>query len=179
MRTRLLAAVAAATSVALMPLGTASATAQAEIGSVSCRGGSLTLQYNPGLSFRRQDVRLSASGNMGLCQSDKHPKITGGTVHVAATFQAACPSPIGPGYAKVTISWNDGSTSVIFHSTFRGDTESFGLEGGNVMSGPFLNGTARANGRTTTNPLDIGGACATGGAISYQSTIDDFAVGQL
>lgn len=179
-RTRFVTAVAAAASIAVIPLGTAPAVAQAELGSVVCHGGNVTLQYNPGITFSRQAVRLSASGDMGLCTSDKHPKITGGTVRVEGAFQAACPGPVGPGYARVTISWNDGSTSLIDQSTFRGgDTQSFGLEGGHVSKGTFLGGTSRASGRTTTNLVDIGGACVTGGVISYQSTIDEFAVGEL
>lgn len=35
------------------PLGTASATAQAETGSISCSGGDIDLQYNPGITFSK------------------------------------------------------------------------------------------------------------------------------
>ncbi|MFI5868262.1 hypothetical protein [Streptomyces sp. NPDC051546] len=179
MRTRFVTAVAAAVSTAVIPLGVVPAAAQAEIGSVVCHGGSLTVQYNPGLNFSKRVVRLSAGGDLGLCTSQEHPEITGGSIRVEGSLQASCPGPLGPGSTKVAIAWNDGSTSVIDQSTFRGDIQGFRLDGGFVSQGPFLHGTSRADGRTTTGVRDIGGACVTGGVISYQSTIDNFAAGEL
>lgn len=113
---------------------------------------------------------------MGLCTSAKHPKITGGVVRFEASLEAACPGPIGPGEAKVTISWSDGSKSVINQPTFRGDAQSFTLEGGSVASGPFLDGITRASGRTTTSSIELGAACMTRGLTSYRSTIDEFTI---
>lgn len=124
-------------------------------------------------------MRLTASGDVGICNSGKHPRITGGTIRIETALSAACPGPIGPGYAKVTISWNDGSRSGIDQSTFRGDAQAFSLEGGAVRSGTFADGTARANGRTSSNLVELGAACAAGGLTSYDATIDELAVGEI
>ena len=169
---------AAAMIAALAPLSPAPAVAD-DIGDVVCHGGTLNVQFNPGITFSRNTVRLSASGEVGLCRSAKYPKITGGTIRIEAALTAACPGPVGPGYAKVTIAWNDGSTSVIHQSTFRGDAQAYSLEGGRVATGPFAEGTARANGRTTTNLTELGAACVTGGLTGYAATIDELAVGDI
>jgi hypothetical protein len=150
-----------------------------DIGDVVCHGGSFNVQFNPGVTFSKNTVRLSANGEMGICNSKKFPKITGGTVRAEASLTAACPGPVGPGYAKVTISWNDGSKSVINQSSFRGDAQSFSFEGGSVDTGSFAGGTARANGRTTSNLIELGAGCALGGLTSYAATIDEFAVGDI
>ncbi|MFF7888165.1 hypothetical protein ACH40F_43785 [Streptomyces sp. NPDC020794] len=175
MRTRLLAAVAAV-SLALISLGTASATAQAETGSISCRGGDLNLRYSPGITLTKGAVLLSGYGSMGVCTSVKYPRITGGVVRVEASLEAECLGGIGPGQAKVTIAWNDGSKSVINQSAIRGTIESFILEGGSVASGRFLGGTTHASGRTTTDPVALSADCALGGLTSYHSTIDQFTI---
>ncbi|MEV0781288.1 hypothetical protein [Streptomyces sp. NPDC050428] len=77
----------------------------------------------------------------------------------------------------MTINWDDGSRTVIHQSTFRGDAQSFSLEGGSIADGTFADGTARANGRTTSNLIEFGAGCVTGGLTSYAATIDQFAVG--
>lgn len=173
------AAVATAAVIALAPLGPATAAAPSEIGDISCNGGSLNVQYDPGITFSKSTVRLTANGEMGICNSQNHPKITGGTVRVESALTGACPGPVGPGYAKVTINWNDGSRTVIDQSTFRGDAQSFSLEGGSIADGSFAGGTARANGRTTSNLIELGAGCVLGGVTSYAATIDQFAVGDI
>ncbi|MER5412193.1 hypothetical protein [Streptomyces virginiae] len=178
MRKLLLSAVAAATGIALMPLGAASATSRAAIGSVVCHGGSITFQANPGIRFNAATVQLSAGGDLGLCQSPERPRITGGTVRVEATASAQCPEPVHAGSAKVTISWNDGSRTVIEGAGFSGDTRHFILAGGEV-SGAFAGGWAQGRGRTTTPLAEIGAACITSGLISYTSTVDEFGAGDV
>ncbi|MEU8484374.1 hypothetical protein [Streptomyces sp. NPDC048641] len=173
------AAVAAAAVVALSPLSQASAAAPADIGHVACYGGALSVQFNPGITFARKIVQLSANGNMGICTSTSHPKITGGTIQFQASLPAQCPGPYGPGYAKATINWNDGSKTVIDQTTFRGDAQSFSLEGGSIANGSFAGGTARANVRTTSNLTELGAGCVLGGVTSYDATIDQFAVGDI
>jgi hypothetical protein len=172
------AAVAAAAVIALAPASPASAAD--DIGDVVCNGGSVNLLFNPGVKFSKTTVRLAASGDMGTCTSAKYPRITGGTLRIQAALNAACPGPLGPGYTKVTIDWNDGTKTVINQSTFRGDAQTFTLEGGSVDTGPFTNGTARATGRTTSNLVELGAACASGeGMTGYSATIDEFAVGEI
>lgn len=178
MRTRLLAAVAAA-SITLIPFCTASATTRAETDSISCSDGSLPLRSKPAITLSKQSVHLSGYGDLGQCTSAKHPEITTGFARVETTLEAACPAPFGPGYAKVTINWNDGSTSVVNQATFRGDTHSFTLEGGSVTSGPFLGGILRATGLTTISWLELSVACTTTGITSYRPTIDEFTIGEL
>ncbi|MFI0964642.1 hypothetical protein ACH4S8_25080 [Streptomyces sp. NPDC021080] len=173
------AAVAAAAVIALAPLSPAAAADPSAIGDVVCSGGSLNVQYNPGITFSKNTVRLTANGEMGTCTSSNHPKITGGTVRIESALTAACPGPIGPGYAKVTINWNDGSRTVIDQSSLRGSTQSFSLEGGSVANGTFAGGTARAHVRTTSDQVELGAACATSGLTSYAAAIDDFAVGDI
>ncbi|MFC8076844.1 hypothetical protein ACFUN8_15080 [Streptomyces sp. NPDC057307] len=173
------AAVATAAVIALAPLGPAAAAAPSGIGDIVCNGGSLNVQYDPGITFSKNTVRLAAIGEMGICRSESHPEITGGTVRVESALTGACPGPVGPGYAKVTINWNDGSRSVIDQSTFRGDAQSFSLEGGSIATGSFAGGTARANGRTTSNLIELGAGCVLGGVTSYAATIDQFAVGDI
>lgn len=172
-------AVAAAALIALSPLSPATAAEPSSIGDVVCNGGSLNVQFNPGVTFSKNTVRLSANGEMGLCSSTAHPKITGGTIHFEARLTARCPGPYGPGYAKATINWNDGSRTVIDHTTFRGEAASFSLEGGSIADGTFAGGTARAQGRTTSPESELGAACVTGGLTSYTATIDEFAVGDI
>ncbi|WP_459803668.1 hypothetical protein [Herbidospora sp. RD11066] len=150
-----------------------------DIGDVACIGGSLHVQFNPGVTFSRNTVRLTANGDLGVCASQKHPKITGGIIRAEASLTAACPGPFGPGSAKVTISWNDGSRTVVDQSTFRGDSSSFGFEGGSIATGAFTGGPARANGRTTSNLIELGAGCVLGGVTSYAVSIDQFAVGDL
>ncbi|WP_327732732.1 hypothetical protein OG749_01565 [Streptomyces nojiriensis] len=178
MRKLLLYPVAAATGIALMPLGTASATSRADIGSAICRGGSITFQANPGIRFNAATVQLSASGDLGLCRSPERPKITGGTIRVEATASAQCPEPVLASGAKATISWNDGSKTVIDGPSLTGDTRHYSLVGGNV-SGVFGGGWAQGTGRTATPLAEIGAACITTGVISYTSTIDEFGVGDV
>ncbi|MEV0579460.1 hypothetical protein [Streptomyces sp. NPDC050392] len=173
------AAVAAAALIALSPLGPAAAAEPAGIGDVICNGGSLNVQFNPGVTFSNNTVRLSANGEMGICSSATHPEITGGTVRFEAGLTAKCPGPFGPGYAKATINWNDGTRTVIDQTTFRGDSASFSLEGGSIDAGTFAGGTARANGRTTSNLIELGAGCVLGGVTSYSATIDQFAVGDI
>ncbi|WP_405974383.1 hypothetical protein OG496_40505 [Streptomyces sp. NBC_00988] len=173
------AAVAVAAVIALSPLSPASAADPADIGDISCHGGSLTVQFDPGITFAKNTVRLSANGELGICSSAAHPKITGGTVRIEASLTAVCPGPIGPGYAKVTISWNDGSRTVINQSTFRGDAQSFSMEGGSISDGTFAGGTARAHGRTTSNLVELGAACVLGGITSYTASIDGLDVGDI
>ncbi|MBW5249201.1 hypothetical protein JGS39_09280 [Streptomyces sp. P01-B04] len=173
------AAVTAAAVIALSPLSPASAADPADIGDIVCHGGSFNVQFNPGLTFSQNTVRLLANGEMGTCHSAVHPKITGGTVRVEASLSAACPGPFGPGYAAATINWNDGTRTVVDQSTFRGDTTSFSLEGGSIADGTFAGGTTRANGRTTSNQVELGAACVVGGLTSYSATIDDFSVGDI
>ncbi|MFJ9381694.1 hypothetical protein [Streptomyces sp. NPDC101455] len=64
-------------------------------------------------------------------------------------------------------------------STFRGDAQSFSLEGGSIATGAFAGGTARANGRTTSNPIELGAGCVLGGVTGYAATIDQFSVGDI
>ncbi|SEG85291.1 hypothetical protein SAMN05216223_12327 [Actinacidiphila yanglinensis] len=172
------ATVAAAAVIALSPLGTASAADPSDIGDITCHGGSLTVQFNPGATFFRSTVRMSASGEMGTCSSSQHPEITGGAVKLEASLTANCPGPFGPGYVKATINWNDGTKTVIDQTIFRGDERSFSLEGGST-TGRFAGGYARANGRTTSNLIEISAACASAGLTSYASTINEFAVGDI
>jgi hypothetical protein len=172
------AAVAAAAVIALAPC--TSASAADDIGNVVCNGGSVNVLFNPGVKFSKNAVRLAVSGDMGICRSANHPRITGGTIRIAASFTAACPGPLGPGYAKVTVDWNDGSKTVIDQSVFRGDAQTFSLEGGYIGTGRFANGTARANGRTTSNLVELGAGCASSdGMTGYSATIDEFAVGEI
>ncbi|MEU0784639.1 hypothetical protein ABZ341_24070 [Streptomyces sp. NPDC006173] len=179
MRTPLIsAAITAAMITALASLSPASAVAD-DTGAIACHGGTLNLRFDPGISFSRKTSRLLASGEVGLCNSAKYPAITGGTIRIEAVLTGACPGPVGPGYAKVTINWNNGSTSVIQQSTFRGDASSYSLEGGHVAAGPFAEGTTRANGRTTTNLVEIGTSCASGGLTNYTATIDAIALGDI
>ncbi|WP_066363089.1 hypothetical protein [Herbidospora mongoliensis] len=176
MRSILWPAVALALGLGLAPAQSATA---ADIGDVVCNGGVLNLQFNPGLTFSRKTVRLSGSGELGICSSKKYPKITGGTIRVESSLTAVCPGPIGPGYAKVSINWNDGSKTTIDQSTFRGDASSFSLEGGGIAAGAFAGGTARANGRTTSNLIEIGAGCVLSGVTSVATTIDQFAAGDI
>ncbi|QES13016.1 hypothetical protein DEJ45_11775 [Streptomyces venezuelae] len=169
----------AAAPLTLIPLATASATAPAGTGGISCSDGSLSLRSNPGITRSKQSVHLLGYGDLGPCTSAEHPEITTGVAHVETTLEAECPAPFGPGNAKVTINWNDGSTSVISGATFRGDTHSFTLEGGSVTSGPFLGGTPRATGLTTTSWLELSVACVTTGITSYRPSIDEFTLGEL
>ncbi|MFD9367161.1 hypothetical protein ACFWA6_05550 [Streptomyces sp. NPDC060020] len=178
MRKLFLSAVATATGIALMPLGAASASPRADIGSVVCQGGSLTFQANPGIGFNAATVELSASGDLGLCSSPERPRITGGTVRIKATARAQCPGPVRAIGAKVTISWNDGSTSVSERSFLFGDMQAYNLDGGEVTTGAFTGGHASASGRTTTPVQEIGAACITSGVISYTATVDHFSVGE-
>lgn len=180
MRSSLISAAVAATAViALAPLSAASAAAPAGIGDVVCSGGSLTVRFNPGITFSKNTVRLLARGDMGTCSSMAHPEITGGAVQIEATVPAACAGPIGPGVAKTTITWNNGSRTVIDQTTFRGDSQSFSLEGGFITDGTFAGGTAQASGRTTTSLVELGAACVNGGLTDYAATIDQFVAGDL
>ncbi|MFD8421788.1 hypothetical protein [Streptomyces sp. NPDC059466] len=172
------AAVAAAAVFALAPSSPAAAGVE-DIGDVTCNGGSLNVHYAPGITFSRNTVRLSADGEMGICSSRTHPRITGGTVRIEASLTAACPGPIGPGWAKVTIDWNDGSRTVVDQASFRGDASSFSLEGGSIAAGTFAGGTARGSGRTATNLAELGAGCVLGGVTGYAATIDQFAVGDI
>ncbi|MYS20978.1 hypothetical protein GA0115240_124234 [Streptomyces sp. DvalAA-14] len=173
------AAVAAAAVIVLAPVSPASAADPDGIGDVTCHGGSLDVQFNPGVTFSKNTVRLSANGELGNCSSRRHPKITGGTIRLEASLTAQCPGPYGPGYAKATIYWNDGTRTVIDQTTFRGDAQSFSLEGGSIATGSYAGGTARANGRTTSSSIELGAACVSGGLTSYSATIDQLAVGDI
>ncbi|WP_330461636.1 hypothetical protein OIB37_35095 [Streptomyces sp. NBC_00820] len=180
MRSSLLSAAVAATAViALSPLSQASAADLADIGDITCHGGALNVQFNPGITFSKNTVRLSANGDMGICSSSTHTGITGGTVQIEASLTAQCPGPYGPGYAKATINWNDGTRTVIDQTTFRGDASSFSLEGGSIATGSFAGGTARAHGRTTSNLIELGAGCVLGGVTNYTAMIDQFAVGDI
>ncbi|WP_326774544.1 hypothetical protein [Streptomyces sp. NBC_01445] len=179
MRSPLMSAAVAAAAIALSPLGQASAAAPADIGHVVCNGGALSVQYNPGITFAKKTLQLSANGDMGNCTSKSHPKITGGSIQFQASLPAQCPGPIGPGYAKATIYWNDGTRTVIDQTTFRGDTQSFSLEGGSIATGAFAGGTARGSGRTTSNLTELGARCVVGGLTDYGATIEQFAVGDI
>ncbi|MEU5879360.1 hypothetical protein [Spirillospora sp. NPDC047279] len=148
-------------------------------GTVECRDGSLDVQADTGVAFPRKTVQLTGRGNLDSCSSAQHPKLSGGTITLETALQARCPGPFGPGYAKVTIAWNDGSTTSIDQSTFRGDSVSFALEGGRVTSGVFTGGTVRADGRTTTPLIEMGAACATGGLTAYSTTINQVHLGDL
>lgn len=180
MRSPLLsAAVAVAAVIALSPLSPAAAAAPSGIGDVTCNGGSLNVHSNPGITLAKNTVRLSANGEMGMCTSATHPKITGGTIRFEVSLSAACNESFGPGSARVTINWNDGSRTVIDESTFRGDAHSFSLEGGSIADGTFAGGTAGANGRVTTSPVEFGAGCMLGGVSHYNAIIDQFAVGDI
>lgn len=180
MRSPLLsAAVAAAAVIALSPLSPAAAAAPSGIGDVTCNGGSLNVHASPGITLAKNTVRLSANGEMGMCTSAAHPKITGGTIRFEVSLSAACNESFGPGSARVTINWNDGSRTVIDESTFRGDTHSFSLEGGSIADGTFAGGTAGANGRVTTSSVEFGAGCVLGGVSHYNAVIDQFAVGDI
>lgn len=86
------------------------------------------MRFDPGVTFAKSAQRLYADGDMGTCSSTTHPEITGGTIRLLASLTAACPRPFGPGYAKATISWNDGSRTVLHQTTFSGDAQSFSLD---------------------------------------------------
>jgi hypothetical protein len=175
-------------ALAFAPLAPASAATPAfatsgashrDIGSIVCRGGQFHVQFNPGVTFSTNTVRLTASGDLGVCQSDKYPRITGGTIRAEATLQGKCPGPVGPGYAKVTASFNDGSRAVVNQSTFRGDAVSWSFEGGRVSDGPFTGGTARGNGRAISNLIEMGAGCAVGGLTEYRASIDEAIIGDI
>jgi len=150
---------------------------QAEgVDDVICRGGQFNVQIDPGLTFFNGTVRLTASGDLGLCQSDAHPRLTGGTVRAEAVLQGKCPGPVGPGYARVTIAWNDGTRSTITQSSFRADAVSWLFEGGRVAEGAFKGTTAHANGRTISNLIELGAGCGIGGLKEYRASIDELAI---
>ncbi|WP_157522693.1 hypothetical protein [Herbidospora cretacea] len=174
MRSLLLSAVALSFGLALAPAPAATAD---DIGDVVCHGGSIHLRFDPGLKFTRDTVRLTGTGDVGICSSVKRPALTGGTVRVEGVITGGCPGPIGPGYAKMTITWNDDTTTTVGQSMFRGEMSQFGLEGGVVSTGPFAGGTARVSGRTTSSLIELGAACVLTGATSLASTIDRLTVG--
>ncbi|MBO2448976.1 hypothetical protein J4573_17875 [Actinomadura barringtoniae] len=166
-------------ALAFAPFAPASAATHADVGSIVCRGGQFNVQFDPGVTFATGTVRLTASGDLGVCQSDEHPKITGGTIRAEASLQGKCPGPVGPGYAKVSVSFNDGSRAIVNQSTFRGDGTSWSFEGGRVSSGPFTGGTARGNGRTISNLIELGAGCAVGGLKEYRASIDEALIGDI
>lgn len=177
MRSLLWSAVALAFGLALAPAP--AATADDTIGEVVCHGGSVLLRFDPGLKFTRDTVRLTGVGDVGICSSVKRPGLTGGTVRVEGAFTGGCPGPIGPGYAKISITWNDDTTTTIGQSMFRGEMSQFGLEGGVVSTGPFAGGTARVSGRTTSSLIELGANCVLSGATALASTIDRLTVGAV
>lgn len=120
------------------------------------------MQFTPGITFPNKTVQMGANGELNNCESAAHPKITGGTIWLTGSLDAKCPGPFGPGYAKATIEWNDGTRTVIDQSTFRGDAQPISLEGGSIATGAFAGGTARANGHATSNSYELGASCVAG-----------------
>ncbi|MET9323705.1 hypothetical protein ABZX75_26515 [Streptomyces sp. NPDC003038] len=178
MRSLLITAVAATAVIALTPLSPASAATRADIGSVSCQGGSLNVQFNPAVTFKRETVQTQASGDLGTCTSTMYPKITGGTVRIVGSGIGACPGPFSVGYGKAQISWNDGTTTVIPQMRFHLDGLSASFEGP-VNEGRFKGGFAHANGQTTTSLIDIGTQCVNGGLTNYATTIDQLTIADI
>ncbi|MET9323317.1 hypothetical protein ABZX75_24435 [Streptomyces sp. NPDC003038] len=118
----------------------------------------------------------AVGAGLGTCTSTTYPKITGGTVRIVGTGTGACPGPFSVGYGRAQISWNDGTTTVLPQLSLRFEALSASFEGG-VSEGHFKGGTAHANGRTTTNPADIGAQCVTSGLTNYATTINQFTIG--
>ncbi|WP_062347421.1 hypothetical protein [Herbidospora yilanensis] len=149
---------AAALALTLAPLQPASA----DTGDITCHGGSISLNYTPGLTFKKTTTWMTGNGDLGVCSSTRHPAITGGSIHVEGGLTTQCPGPIGPGYTRLTITWNDGTTSTINQATHRGDLTSYTIEGG----------TAHLTGRTTSNLVELGAGCVLNGVTQTSATID-------
>ncbi|GLX93778.1 hypothetical protein [Herbidospora sp. NBRC 101105] len=149
---------AAALALTLAPLQPAAA----DTGDITCHGGSLSLSYTPGLTYRRTPAWMAGTGDLGVCSSARHPAITGGSVRVEGGLTSQCPGPIGPGYARIAITWNDGTTTTVNNVLYRGDLTAYTLEGG----------TAHLTGRTTSNLIDLGAGCVLNGVTHTTATID-------
>ncbi|TKK86518.1 hypothetical protein FDA94_20595 [Herbidospora galbida] len=153
---------AAALALTLAPTLAPLQPAAADTGDITCHGGSLNLTYDPGLTYRKTTTWMAGTGNLGVCSSARHPAITGGSIRVEGNLTTQCPGPIGPGYARIAITWNDGTKTTINQVLHRGDLTSYTVEGG----------TAHLTGRTTSNLIDLGAGCVLNGVTQTTATID-------
>ncbi|WP_062437335.1 hypothetical protein [Herbidospora daliensis] len=150
----------AALALTLTPLPPAAA----DTGEITCHGGSISHHYTPGVTYRRNTTWMTANGDLGVCASQTHPGITGGTIRIEGNLTSQCPGPIGPGYTRLTISWNDGTTTTVNQATHKGDLTSYTVD----------SGAAHLSGRTTTSLLDLGANCVLNGVTQTTATIDQF-----
>ncbi|MCR3732345.1 hypothetical protein FHS35_009263 [Streptomyces umbrinus] len=179
MRRLLVPAVIAAAGAVLLPAGPAGARAGAEPGSITCHGGSLSAAFSPGVTFRKQTTQVQAEGDLGVCSSQEHPKLTGGTFRFSGSGTGACPGPFAIGYGKMVITWNDGSTSTMPQMSVRAEAFTVSLDGGAVSEGPFRGATGRLSGRVTTSPMEISNQCITSGLTRYEANLDSVALGAI
>lgn len=179
LRRLLVPAVITAAAAALLPAGPAGARAGAEPGSITCHGGSLTTTFNPGVTFRKQTMQVQADGDLGVCSSQEHPKLTGGTFRFTGSGTGACPGPLAIGYGKLTITWNDGSTSTLPQMSVRAEASTVSLDHGSVSEGPFRGMHGRLNARVTTNANEIGAQCITSGLTRYEAALDSTEIGEI
>nr|WP_062332596.1 hypothetical protein [Herbidospora sakaeratensis] len=152
---------AAALALTLTPLPSAAA---ADTGDITCHGGSISLHYTPPITYRKNTTWMTANGDLGVCGSPRHPAITGGRIHIEGNLTTQCPGPIGPGYTRLTITWNDGTTTTANQASHRGDLTAYTLD----------SGAAHLTGRTTTSLLDLGANCVLTGVTQTTATIDEF-----
>ncbi|KAK3824087.1 MAG: hypothetical protein JOS17DRAFT_804546 [Linnemannia elongata] len=146
---------------------------------IICHGGSAQVEFNPGVTFRKQDIQIQANGDLGACSSDQAPKITGGTFRFVGSATGACPGPFGVGNGKIRILWNDGTQSDVPQTSFRAEAFTASIEGGTVSEGMFKGNTFRMNGGSTSSAIEMGAQCATSGLNTYAFGIDSFAIGSI
>lgn len=180
MRRLLVPTVIAAAGAALLSAGPAGAGAGVEPGSITCHGGSLSAAFNPGVTFRKQTTQVQADGDLGVCFSQEHPKLTGGTFRFTGSGTGACPGPFVVGYGRLTITWNDGSTSTMPQMSIRAEARTVALDSGAVSEGPFRGETGRLNGSVTTSLTELGQHCvSSGGLTRYEANLDSVALGAI
>ncbi|MCX5206115.1 hypothetical protein OG897_32485 [Streptomyces sp. NBC_00237] len=163
-------------SATMLSAGPAGARADAEPDSIICHGGDLRAAFSPGVGFTKRTTQVSADGYLGVCNSPKHPKIATGTFRFSGSGTGACPGPFVVGYGKLTITWSNGTTSVLPQMAIRADAHTVSLDGGAVSEGPFRDETGRLHGRVTTSTIDMGQQCLSSGLTGVAASVDTMAL---
>ncbi|KAG0202115.1 hypothetical protein BGX31_003667 [Mortierella sp. GBA43] len=142
---------------------------------VTCKGGNIIANFNPGVSFQSTTIQAYASGNLGVCQSADFPKITSGTLYTPATGPGKCTGPLFAGGGSFQINWNDQSSSTGSQMGLTVEIGQWWFNGA-VSGGRFAGKTVRATGKATISFDTIGYQCVHGGLKQYPGTIDSFVI---